>query len=82
MEHILLIPSRFDECGRGREIPFTQRANVLMTAPLVMSMATIPLLAVVVVMLSLSVVMVMGTSRDDVTELVVHLQSDDQRPNT
>ena len=47
-----------------------------------MSMATIPLLAVVVVMPSLSVVMVMGTSRDDVTELVVHLQSDDQRPNT
>lgn len=53
-----------------------------MTAPLVMGMTAIPFLAVVVVMLGLSVVMVMGASRDDVTELVVHLQSDDQRPNT
>lgn len=44
-----------------------------MTAPLVLSMAAVPLLAVVVVMLSLSVVMVMSASRDDVTELVVHL---------
>ena len=53
-----------------------------MTAPLVLGMTAIPLLAVVVVMLGLSVVMVMGASRDDVTELVVYLQSDDQRPNT
>ena len=52
-----------------------------MTSPLVLGMTTVPLLAAVVVMLSLSVVMVMGASRDDVTELVVHLQSDDQRPD-
>lgn len=55
---------------------------MLLTEPLVLGMATVPLLAVVVVVLSLSVVMVMGASGDDVTELVVNLQSDDQRPNT
>lgn len=53
-----------------------------MTAPLVLGMATVPPLAVVVVLLSVSVVMMMGASRDDVTELVVRLQSDNQRPNT
>ncbi len=53
-----------------------------MAAPLVLSVAANPLLAVAMMVLCLSVVLVVRASGDYVTELVVHLQPNDQRPNT